>query len=79
MLIVLLEFRSSLERAAKVSDRTKCPSLNDETCMLRPTLIDLNTIELEYYPFMISLDKCNRSCNVLPKKICIPKKNTHTY
>ena len=27
--------------------------------MIRLTLIDLNPAELNYYPFMISLDKCN--------------------
>ena len=26
-------------------------------------LFDLNLVELNYYPFMISLDKCNGSCN----------------
>ena len=41
--------------------------------MVRPTLIDLNPIELKYYPFMISLDKCTGSCNVLSAKICVPK------
>ena len=42
--------------------------------MVRPTLIDLNPVELKYYPFMISLDKCNGICNVLSPKLCIPKK-----
>ena len=42
--------------------------------MVRPTLIDLNPVELKYYPFMISLDKCNGSCIVLSPKICVPKK-----
>ena len=54
---------------------TKCVSLNKEPCMIRPTLIDLNPIELIYYPFMISLDKCNGSYNVadgLSTKICVP-------
>ena len=41
--------------------------------MVRPTLIDLNPVELKYYPFMISLDKCNGSCNVLSPKICVLK------
>ena len=41
--------------------------------MVRPTIIDLNPVELKYYPFMISLDKCTRSCNVLSPKICTPK------
>ena len=42
--------------------------------MVRPTLIDLNPVELKYYSFMISLDKCNESCSVLSPKICPPKK-----
>ena len=39
--------------------------------MVRPTLIDLNSVELKYQPFMISLNKCTGSCNVLPSKICV--------
>ena len=66
--IVLFRFSSSL-----ACDRTKCLSLNDEPQMVRPTPIDLNPIELKYYPFMISLDKCNGSCNVLSPKIYVPK------
>ena len=53
--IVLLSFSGSLE--------SKCVSLNNEPCTIRPTLINLNPTELNYYPFMISLDKCSRSCN----------------
>ena len=41
--------------------------------MVRPTLIDLNPVELKYYPFMISLDKFAGSCHVLSPKICLPK------
>ena len=41
--------------------------------MVRPTLIDLNPVELKYYPFMISLNKCTGSCNVLSPKICVSK------
>ena len=48
--IVLLSFSESLA--------TKCVSLNDEPCMIRPTLINFNPVELKYYPFRISLDKC---------------------
>ena len=50
MFIVLLRFIESLA--------TKCVSLNDEPCMVIPTLIDLNPVELKYYPFMFSLNKC---------------------
>ena len=41
--------------------------------MVRPPLIDLNPVELKYYPFGISLDKCTGSCNVLSEKVCVPK------
>ena len=43
--------------------------------MIRPTLIDLNPVELNYLSFMISLDKRNGSCNAvddLSTKICVP-------
>ena len=72
--IVLLSFSSSLARIAKASDQTKLLSLNDEPCMVRPTLIDLNLAELKYYTFIIILDKCNGICNVLSPKICSEKK-----
>ena len=63
--IVLLSFSESLA--------TKYLFLNNEPCMIRPTIIDLNPAEFKYYIFMISLDKCTGSCNVLSSKICVPK------
>ena len=32
--------------------------------MARPAIIDLNPVELNYYPFMNILDNCNGNCNV---------------
>ena len=46
---------------------------NDEPCMVSPTLIDLNAVELKCYPFMISLDEYSGSYNVLSPNICVPK------
>ena len=49
-------------------------SLKNEPCMAGPTLIDLNSVGFNCYPFMISLDKCNGSCNVvddLSTKVCV--------
>ena len=63
--IVLLSFSVSLA--------TKCMFLNDEPCIVRPTLIDMNPVELKYYPFMISINKSTGSCNVLSPKICVAK------
>ena len=63
--IVLLSFSESLA--------TKYLFLNDEPYMVRPAVIDLNPVELKYYPFTISLDKCTGICNVLSPKICATK------
>ena len=62
--IILSSFSSSLA--------TKCLSLNDQHCMVRPTFTDLNHLKPKYYPFMVSLDKYSKSCNVLSPKICVP-------
>ena len=43
--------------------------------LARPTLIDSNSTELHYYPFMVTLDRRNGSSNTLddlPKRICDP-------
>ena len=69
VLVVFLSFSSSLA--------TKCLFLNDEPCMVKPILIDMNPAELKYYPFMTSLDKCNGSCNVSSPKICAPKETKY--
>ena len=42
--------------------------------MNRPILVDINPVVLNYYPFFITLDKCNGNCNVvdeLSTKMCV--------
>ena len=65
MLIVSLSFSESVP--------SNYLSLNNEPYMVISTLIDFNSVELKYYQFMISLDKCNGSCYVLSPKICVTK------
>ena len=51
--------------------------MNDKPCVVRSTLIGLNPVELKYYPFMVSPDKCSGSCNSgndLSTKICVLSK-----
>ena len=48
LFFVLMSFSESLAREAKISDHTKCLFLNDEPCMARLTIIDMNSIELKY-------------------------------
>ena len=59
--------------------QTKCQLLNDEPCMIRPTLIDMNPVERKYYPFVIITDICTGSCNVLSPKICVSKETKGIY
>ena len=68
MFIAFLSFSESL-----AYDRVKHLFLSYESCMVRSPLINLNHIELKYYSFMISLDKCTGSCNVSSPKLCVPK------
>ena len=45
-----------------------CISINDQHCIARPTLIDLNLDKLHYSPFIISMNKCPFG------RICVPNK-----
>ena len=66
VLVTTLDFSRSLT--------TKYMFLNDESCMTRLTLNDLNHIVHNYYPFMIGLDKCGGNCNAiddLSTKLCV--------
>ena len=68
VLIMLLSFGRCLA--------TKGFSLSNEQCIARPTPINLNPIEVNYYPFLISFDRCNAGLNAvddLSIKRCVPK------
>ena len=54
-----------------------CVIINNDPYLISATLIDLNPVELNNHPFIISLNKCSRSCNSidsLSTKICLPTK-----
>ena len=59
---------------------TKCLSLNNEQCIARLILIDLNPHELNYCPLIVNLDKCNRIFNAVDDtstKSCVPSETKH--
>ena len=68
LLFVILSFSETLAR-----NQIKCLFLNDDSCMVRPALLDMNHVEFKYYPFMVSLNKGTGKCNVLSPKECVPK------
>ena len=69
MFIGLLNFVGSLA--------TTCVSVINETGIVRLTFIDLDLVELNYYLFTNSLDKCNESCDAVTDsstEISVPSK-----
>ena len=62
-------FIGLLISSANPSDHSKCMLLNNQKCMIEPTLINLNPIEhsqeFHYYPYAVELDRGFRSCNTL--------------
>ena len=67
--VVLLGFSSSLAH-----DQIKCLFLNDKPCLVRPTVIDLNSVEVKHYPFMISLEEVLEVIISYPQKYVFLKK-----
>ena len=65
LFIALLVFSKSLA--------TKCLFLNDESCMVKPTLIDMSPNEFKYYQFMISLNNVLEVVMSYLQKICVSK------
>ena len=54
----------------------KCVSVNNQSCLVRPTLIDLN-LELLYNTFIIRLNRHYGNCNTVQDpfgRICVPNK-----
>ena len=42
--------------------------------MVKPTIIDMNPVEIKYYLFTIGLNKCSGSCTIILINTCVPKK-----
>ena len=57
LVLMLLSFGGSLS--------IKCVYMNNRPCLVRPTLIDFNFDEFHYYPFIISINRCDGSCNTV--------------
>ena len=74
-------FAVLLSSIVNASNYRECVSLNNQKCMIQPTLINLHpneySQEFHYYPFSVKLDRCVQSCNTLndlSNKVCVPIK-----
>ena len=53
----------------------ECVSMNSQKCKIRTKIVDINNNEPTFYPFSISVNKCNGSCNNINDpyaKLCAP-------
>ena len=41
----------------------KCISINNQECKGRPEIVNVNSNERIFYPYIISTSKCSSSCN----------------
>ena len=49
------------------------PAFKWGAMQVRPAPINISPVQLKYYPFMISLNTCAGSYNVLSPNVCVPK------
>ena len=88
MELFLKTFIVLLTNTGKGSNHIKCVSIENQKCMIQPTLINLHRNEcsrpFHYYPIAVKLDRCVGSFNTLndlSNKVCVPHKtedlNTH--
>ena len=53
----------------------ECVSMNNQECKVRPKIVNVNSNEPVFYPFIIKTRKCSGSCNNindLYAKLCVP-------
>ena len=56
----------------------ECVSLNNQECKIRSEIINVNTNELVFHPYSVTINKCKGSCNTLNDqypKLCVPDTN----
>ena len=67
--IVKKMFIALLTSMVNSSNHTKCVSLSNKKCEIRPTFTKLHcnkcSQKFHYYPFAVKLDRCVGSCNTL--------------
>ena len=54
---------------------SKCVSINNQECKVRPEIININSDEPLFYPYSIKVNKCSGSCNDINdpySKMCVP-------
>ena len=54
---------------------SKCISMNNQECKVRPQIVNVNSDEPVFFPFSIKTSKCGGICNNINDpyaKLCVP-------
>ena len=60
---------------SSVKCSSKCVSMNNQECKIRPEIININSNEPLFYPYGIKVNKCSGCCNNINdphSKLCVP-------
>ena len=66
---------------SKFTNALKCVLMNNQECIIRPEIININRNNLIFYPFSVKISRCSGNCNNINDpytRICVPdtvKKN----
>ena len=53
----------------------KCVSMNNQACIVRPEIVNINSNNPIFYPFSVKINKCSGNCNNINDpyaRICVP-------
>ena len=67
---------------SKFTNALECVSMNNQSCIVRPEIIKINSNNPIFYPFSVKINRCSGNCNNINDpyaRICVPdiKKNVN--
>ena len=48
---------------SNVTNALKCLSMNNQPCIIRPEIININSNNPIFYPFSVKINRCSSNCN----------------
>ena len=48
---------------SNVTNALKCLSMNNQPCIIRPEIININSSNPIFYPFSVKINRCSSNCN----------------
>ena len=61
--------------SSSITGALNCVSMKIQECKVRPKIVDINSNNPMFYPFIIKVNKCSGNCNNINNpyaKICVP-------